>query len=122
MEGSQITEYQLLKLRPRSDSREFRTVTGGILHVSGGATRDTLDFNSSHIAKRTYAIHLPTLPVGEYGLLSPAASSASSAAAQLGKMYTFTIGGTTAPQQTTAFRQTTASQHKKSWLSSSGPF
>jgi hypothetical protein len=46
-EGTAINEYQLLRLRPSKDSREFRTVTGGVLHVSGGATRDLVPFESS---------------------------------------------------------------------------
>jgi hypothetical protein len=41
-EGVSITEYQLLRLRDQKNSREFRTVTGGVMHVSGGATRDLL--------------------------------------------------------------------------------
>ena len=35
-EGTAITEYQLLRLRDAKDGREFRTVTGGVMHVSGG--------------------------------------------------------------------------------------
>lgn len=91
-EGTQITEYQLIRMREHSNSREFRTVTGGIFHVSGGAMRDTVPFESSHIAKRTYAIDLSGLPAGEYGLLPPGAHMVSSASAQLGKMYTFSLG------------------------------
>ncbi len=37
-EGVAATEYQLLRLHTQSDSREFRTVTGGVFHKSGGAT------------------------------------------------------------------------------------
>lgn len=109
-EGTAITEYQLIKMHTHSNAREFRTVTGGVFHVSGGAKRDTLDFESEHVAKRTYVIELPELPAGEYGVLPPGASMANSASAQLGKMYTFTIGGTN------------VAPHKKSWLSNSGPF
>lgn len=110
-EGTAITEYQLIRTRPHSGSREFRTVTGGVFHRTGGAMRDVLDFDSGRVAKRTYVIHLPALAVGEYGLLSPGAAMASSASAQLGKLYTFTIGGAN------------ISEHKKkSWLSNSGPF
>jgi hypothetical protein len=39
-EGVSISEYQLLKLNQHSDNREFRTVTGGVFHAKGGATRD----------------------------------------------------------------------------------
>jgi hypothetical protein len=90
-EGTQITEYQLIRLRTHHDAREFRTVTGGILHVSGGSQRDTLQFSSQHIATRTWTIALDNLQPGEYGLLPPGAIEARSASAQLGKMYTFTV-------------------------------
>jgi len=90
-EGTAITEYQLIKFRTHSDSREFRTVTGGVFHVSGGADRDTLDFTSKHIAQRTWTIPLGDLKPGEYGLLPPGLATSSSASAQLGKVYTFSI-------------------------------
>lgn len=92
LEGVEITEYQLIHLRAHSDSREFRTVTGGVFHRSGGAKRDTLEFESSRVAKRTYMVKLPPLEAGEYGLLPPGLSMANSASAQLGKMYTFSVG------------------------------
>ncbi|MGI9073358.1 MAG: hypothetical protein ACR2JB_19080 [Bryobacteraceae bacterium] len=90
-EGTQITEYQLIRLRMHSNSREFRTVTGGIFHVSGDSDRDDLPFNSNHIAVRTYTIALTGLRPGEYGLLPPGAIATRSASVQLGKMYTFTV-------------------------------
>jgi hypothetical protein len=86
-----ITEYQLLWLRPQSNSREFRTVTGGVLHASGGSTRDLVDFESKKLAVRTHKILLPDLEPGEYGLLPPGATATSSASAQLGKIYTFHV-------------------------------
>jgi hypothetical protein len=90
-EGTSITEYQLLKLRTHSDSREFRTVTGGVLHQSGGAERDTLEFTGKHIAQRTWTISLESLAPGEYGLLPPGMGDARSASAQLGKIYSFSV-------------------------------
>ena len=90
-EGTAITEYQLLKLHTHSNSREFRTVTGGVFHVSGGSERDTLEFEGKHIAQRTWTIPLANLKPGEYGLMPPGVSESRSASAQLGKMYTFSI-------------------------------
>jgi len=90
-EGTSITEYQLLRFHTHSDSREFRTVTGGIFHESGGATRDMVDYTPKHIAQRTWTIDLTSLSPGEYGLLPPGMSDARSASAQLGKVYTFSI-------------------------------
>jgi hypothetical protein len=89
-EGSSIEEYQLIKLREHPDSREFRTVTGGIFHVSGGAERDLIEFSSDRIAKRTWTLHLNLAP-GEYGLLPPGSYQSSDAGAQLGKMFTFSV-------------------------------
>ncbi len=88
-EGVAITEYQLLRLRPQKDGREFRTVTGGVLHSSGGATRDLVEFEGKKVASRTFLVTPANLGVGEYGFLSPGAAMSSSASAQLGKMYTF---------------------------------
>lgn len=73
-EGVAITEYQLIRLHDDKDSREFRTVTGGVLHVSGGATRDIIPFEGKKAANRTYSITLPNLGIGEYGFLPPAQS------------------------------------------------
>jgi hypothetical protein len=90
-EGVDITEYQLLRLRESKDAREFRTVTGGVMHVSGGATRDLLPFESKKIAPRTYQIMFPNIGSGEYGLLPPASSDATSSSGRIGKIYSFRI-------------------------------
>jgi hypothetical protein len=90
-EGTEITEYQLLKLRRHSNSREFRTVTGGILHVSGGSNRDLLPFDPKNMAHRSYTISLSALGDGQFGILPPGSYQSHSASAQLGKMYTFSI-------------------------------
>lgn len=90
-EGVAVTEYQLLRLHQKGNGREFRTVTGGVLHQEGGATRDLLPFESNKLAPRTYTVLLPNVGSGEFGILSPGAVGASSASAQLGKMYTFRI-------------------------------
>jgi hypothetical protein len=90
-DGDAITEYQLLRLREQSHSREFRTVTGGVLHVSGGATRDVVPFESRKVAPRTYEINLPTLQPGEYGLLPPASGDATGRTGRIGKIYSFRV-------------------------------
>jgi hypothetical protein len=54
--------------------------TGGVFHVSGGATLDLLPFGSKNIAPRTYEIALPNLNLGEYGFLPPASSDSPSSA------------------------------------------
>ena len=89
-EGVAITEYQLIHLHETADSREFRTVTGGVLHESGGATRDILPFEGKKVANRMYKVVLPSMGAGEYGFLPPGAISSSSSAS-IGKMYTFRL-------------------------------
>jgi hypothetical protein len=88
-EGVAITEYQLLRVHAQKDAREFRTVTGGVLHVSGGATRDLVPFESKKIAPRTYEIVLPALGSGEYGLLPPAGADPTASSGRIGKLYSF---------------------------------
>ena len=90
-EGVSITEYQLLRLRDAGDSREFRTVTGGVMHESGGATRDLVPFESKKLAPRTFSIILPNLGKGDYGFLPPGAVASSHASASLGKIYSFQV-------------------------------
>ncbi len=90
-EGVAITEYQLLRLREQKDSREFRTVTGGVLHESGGATRDLIPFENKKIAPRTYEIVLPNIGSGEFGLLPPAGGDATASSGRLGKIYSFRV-------------------------------
>ena len=90
-EGVSITEYQLLRLRDSKDSREFRTVTGGVMHVSGGATRDLIPFENKKTAPRTYEIVLPNLGAGEYGLLPPASGDSTSSSGRIGKIYSFRL-------------------------------
>ena len=90
-EGTAITEYQLLRFRASGDSREFRSVTGGVLHVSGGATRDAIEFQADKIAPRVYQITLQSSTgKGEYGLLPPG-SYGSSNMGSSGKIYSVSI-------------------------------
>lgn len=89
LEGTSVEEYQLLRLHEKSNRREFRSVTGGILHVSGGAQRDEVAFQPEKIGNRTWKVAIPNLPNGEYGFLPPGVESASISAS--GKMYTFGV-------------------------------
>jgi hypothetical protein len=90
-EGVAITEYQLIRLHKNKDDREFRTVTGGVLHASGGAARDVVEFEGKRTASRTFSVVLPNnVGSGEYGFLPPGAALSSSSAS-VGKMYTFRI-------------------------------
>jgi hypothetical protein len=86
-----ITEYQLLRLRDSKNAREFRTVTGGVMHVSGGATRDMVPFDSKKTAPRTYEIVLPNLGSDDYGLLPPGGGDSGSNSGRIGKIYSFRL-------------------------------
>jgi hypothetical protein len=90
-EGTAITEYQLLRLRPNSSSREFRSVTGGVMHVSGGATRDSIEFQPTKIMPRLYQVTLDASSgKGEYGLLPPGAVGSSNMGSS-GKIYSVSV-------------------------------
>jgi hypothetical protein len=90
-DGTAITEYQLLRLRTNSDNREFRSTTGGVFHSSGGAKRDSVDFQATKLAPRLYQITVDqTMGKGEYGLLPPGAVSSSNMASA-GKIYTVSV-------------------------------
>ncbi|HVN92826.1 MAG TPA: hypothetical protein VMT38_03990 [Terracidiphilus sp.] len=90
-EGVDIAEYQLLRLRANSNNREFRSVTGGVIHSSGGAERDSVEFKSTKIAPRVYQIVLDqSLGKGEYGLLPPGSYTSSNMASG-GKIYSISI-------------------------------
>jgi len=71
------------------DSREFRAVTGGVFHVSGGAARDLVQFQSAKIASRTFVVNI-SLSSGEYGFLPPGAFTSTNAASS-GKIYSFRL-------------------------------
>jgi hypothetical protein len=89
VEGTSATEYQLLRLHQKGDRREFRSVTGGVLHQSGGAQRDEVSFQPEKIGDRLWRVRLGSLRVGEYGFLAPGVLSASISAS--GKIYTFGV-------------------------------
>lgn len=90
-EGIAITEYQLLRLHESGNSREFRSVTGGVIHSSGGAQRDEVNFEGKKIAPRMYEIVLgDDVKTGDFGFLPPGATSSSNMASS-GKMYTFHV-------------------------------
>jgi hypothetical protein len=89
-EGDSASEYQLLRFWEKGNRREFRTVTGGVLHESGGAQNNVIEFNFDKVTSRTYKIDLANLRVGEYGFLAPGTTASLSAASQ-GKVYTFRI-------------------------------
>jgi hypothetical protein len=91
-EGRSPGEYQLLRLHANSDNREFRSITGGVVHVSGGAIRDRVEFSTRKIAPRVYEISLSgQIGNGEYGFLPPLDTVSEKNLASSGKIYTFAL-------------------------------
>lgn len=90
LEGNSASEYQLLRFWQKGDRREFRSVTGGVLHMSGGADNNVVAFKFEKIAPRTYKVTLPAVSIGEYGFLAPGAAASADMASR-GKIYTFRI-------------------------------
>ena len=89
-DGNSASEYQLLRFWEKSDRREFRSVTGGVLHASSGAKDNVIAFQFEKIAPRTYKVALPPVGAGEFGFLAPG-MAASANMASVGKVYTFRI-------------------------------
>jgi hypothetical protein len=90
LEGTSAAEYQLLRLWAKGDRREFRAVTGGILHASGGAKDNVVEFKYEKVSPRIYKVSVPRLNLGDYGFLAPGAVASANTASQ-GKIYTFRI-------------------------------
>jgi hypothetical protein len=91
-EGRSPGEYELIHFRQHNKDREFRSVTGGFVHVSSGAARDSMEFSSKKIAPRVYQVTLgQSIGRGEYGFLAPTDTGNMGTIASSGKMYTFSI-------------------------------
>jgi len=86
-EGAAITQYQLIKLRPQNDDREFRTGSDGVLHGSSAANRDLLPFAGTQVAPRTFTGRFIGQSGSEYGFLPPSAFTSNGGAS--GKIYSF---------------------------------
>jgi hypothetical protein len=91
-EGTSPGEYQLLRLHVNPNNREFRSVTGGVVHESGGASQASVDFTNKKLAPRIYQITLTSeVGKGEYGFLPPQDSGSGKSMASSGKIYTFSL-------------------------------
>jgi hypothetical protein len=87
-EGVTASEYELLAFRLNSKDREFRVLTGGVIHSTGGAKRDDVPFTLTKIAPRTWTFTLgQDTPGAEYGILPPGTGNVTNG----GKIYTFAI-------------------------------
>lgn len=87
-DGVSANEYELLRFRLNSDNREFRTLTGGVFHSTGGADRDEVPFAAIKKAPRTYEFTIDDkVGGGEFGILPPGTGNITNG----GKIYTFAI-------------------------------
>jgi hypothetical protein len=87
-DGSESDEYDLVRFRLHSDRREFRILTGGIIHSTGGAERDEVPFHPEKVASRTYQFTVDAkVGGGQYGILPPGTGNRTNG----GKIYTFGI-------------------------------
>jgi hypothetical protein len=87
-DGVTAQEYDFLRFRLNSDSREFRVLTGGVFHSTGGADRDEVPFQPVKTAPHTYQFTVDQKTGGgEYGILPPGTGNVTNG----GKIYTFAI-------------------------------
>jgi hypothetical protein len=87
-EGVAASEYTFVRFRLNSSNREFRILTGGVFHSSGGADRDEVPFKPVRTAPRTYEFTVEnSVAGGEFGILPPGTGNVTNG----GKIYTFAI-------------------------------
>ena len=87
-DGTDGAEYELIRFRLNSKNREFRVLTGGVIHSTGGAMRDDVAIKPVKTAAHTYVFSLPAdIPGAEYGILPPGTGNVTNG----GKIYTFAI-------------------------------
>jgi hypothetical protein len=87
-EGVAASEYTFVRFRLNSSNREFRILTGGVFHSSGGADRDEVPFKPVRTALRTYEFTVgDSVAGGEFGILPPGTGNVTNG----GKIYTFAI-------------------------------
>lgn len=83
-----IAEYDFIRFRINSDNREFRALTGGVFHSTGGAQRDEVAFHPERVAARTWKFTVDrSVGGGEFGILPPGTGNVTNG----GKIYTFAI-------------------------------
>jgi hypothetical protein len=102
-DGSDSSDYVLLKLNKKGDRREFQIGSfGGISGGKSGVQRDKeVPFHAEHVGIRTYKLTLENaLKPGEYGFfmgtgisqsMTPATGGNRSGGAASGRVYDFTI-------------------------------
>ncbi len=91
-DGNEATNFELVRMHAKGNQREFRTVTGGVFHASGGTSRDAVSFDEKRVERHVYTVDLPNdLAKGEYAFLA-LGFSGSTAGGSVGKAFTFRVG------------------------------
>ncbi len=70
--GANVTEYVLLRLHRKGDSREFKVPAESALHPRGDK-QDVVPFSSHRVADRTFSVTFSE-GAGDYGFLLPGAT------------------------------------------------
>ena len=87
-DGVTASEYELVRFRLNSKDREFRVLTGGVIHSTGGAQRDDVPIKLTKVGPRAWSFRLASdTPGAEYGILPPGTGNVTNG----GKIYTFAI-------------------------------
>lgn len=89
--NTEPVEYQFLRFHLHSNSREFRTSTGGVFTTREGTDRDQVAVKMTRVAPRVFSLIIPLdIGGGEFGVLPPGNAS-TPGIAFAGKVYTFAI-------------------------------
>jgi len=89
--GTDAAEYDFLRLQQHKDSRDFRTLTGGLLNSESGSARNEVEFHPERIGPQMYTFTVPRdIVKGEYGVLPPGSAN-QRGFADTGKIFTFSI-------------------------------
>jgi hypothetical protein len=89
-DGIAPTEYQLIELDPKKDSREFTDAKMNVAGASAGVDKQAVALNFQKIGHNTYKATAPDLKKGEYGFLAPGHYATTNGASS-GKLYTFGV-------------------------------
>jgi hypothetical protein len=89
-DGTAPTEYQLIPLDLKKDSREFTESKMGLTGASGGVDKQAISLKFQRIGHDTYKATAAELKAGEYGFLAPGALASANGASN-GKLYTFGV-------------------------------
>lgn len=84
-EDEEITQYQLVRLREKKDSRTFKVAAGGFTSWTLGVA-NVIHFAFTKEFDRTYSVTLGGLTKGEYGFVAPTPPTISG-----GRIYTFRL-------------------------------